>query len=199
MTYGRDSQGFIDCLEQGSELAGLALPAAALLVSRGPAAMWFCHMDVGKESKKVAKGLLGGKKVGLLRLCLTDLAYEERTSRPALCAVSILRAADCMLGAVRAMMPSVAVGKILIQRDHDTAKRRGAEAQAEAKRLAEEEAAEALRSLAHNNPSNQLAIATGLVALLGTGTAEGQEQVTKMLTQRVHSALGHSFQSCDLA
>lgn len=43
---------------------------------------------------------------------------------------------------------------------------------------AKEEAAEALRSLAHNNPSNQLAIATGLVALLGTGTAEGQEQVS---------------------
>jgi len=38
-----------------------------------------------------------------------------------LCAVSILRAADCMLGEVRAMMPAVAVGKILIQRDESTA------------------------------------------------------------------------------
>ena len=38
-----------------------------------------------------------------------------------LCAVSILRAADCMLGEVRVMMPSVAVGKILIQRDEETA------------------------------------------------------------------------------
>ena len=38
-----------------------------------------------------------------------------------ICAVSILRAADCMLGEVRAMMPSVAVGKILIQRDEATA------------------------------------------------------------------------------
>ncbi len=38
-----------------------------------------------------------------------------------LCAVSILRAADCMLGEVRTMMPSVAVGKILIQRDEETA------------------------------------------------------------------------------
>ena len=90
---------YLDCLEQGSELAGLALPAAALLVSRGPAAMWFCHMDVGKESKKVAKGLLGGKKVGLLRLCLTDLAYEERTSRPALCAVLRLLAGGAQLPA----------------------------------------------------------------------------------------------------
>ena len=38
-----------------------------------------------------------------------------------ICAVSILRAADCMLGEVRVMMPSVAVGKILIQRDEATA------------------------------------------------------------------------------
>lgn len=44
------------------------------------------------------------------------LPDEER-----ICAVSILRAADCMLGEVRAMMPSVAVGKILIQRDEETA------------------------------------------------------------------------------
>ena len=38
-----------------------------------------------------------------------------------LCAVSILRAADCMLGEVRVMMPAVAVGKILIQRNEETA------------------------------------------------------------------------------
>lgn len=38
-----------------------------------------------------------------------------------ICAVSILRAADCMLGEVRVMMPSVSVGKILIQRDEATA------------------------------------------------------------------------------
>ncbi|KAL1496320.1 hypothetical protein AB1Y20_016277 [Prymnesium parvum] len=38
-----------------------------------------------------------------------------------LCAVSILRAADCMLGVVRAMMPSITVGKVLIQRDEATA------------------------------------------------------------------------------
>ena len=38
-----------------------------------------------------------------------------------LCAVSILRAADCLLGEVRNMMPSVSVGKILIQRDEETA------------------------------------------------------------------------------
>ena len=36
-----------------------------------------------------------------------------------ICAVSILRAADCMLGEVRVMMPSVAAGKILIQRDEE--------------------------------------------------------------------------------
>lgn len=38
-----------------------------------------------------------------------------------LCAISILRAADCMLGVVRALMPSIAVGKVLIQRDEATA------------------------------------------------------------------------------
>ena len=38
-----------------------------------------------------------------------------------LCAVSILRAADCMLGEVRVMMPAVSVGKILIQRNEETA------------------------------------------------------------------------------
>ena len=46
---------------------------------------------------------------------------------------------------------------------------------------AKEEAVGALTCLAHNDPSNQLAIATGLVALLGSGTAEAQEQVTQML------------------
>lgn len=35
--------------------------------------------------------------------------------------VSILRAADCMLGVARSMMPSMAVGKVLIQRDENTA------------------------------------------------------------------------------
>ena len=34
-----------------------------------------------------------------------------------------------------------------------------------------------LRSIAYTNPSNQLAVATSLVALSGMGTAEGQEQV----------------------
>ena len=38
-----------------------------------------------------------------------------------LCAISILRAADCMLGVVRSTMPSIAVGKVLIQRDEETA------------------------------------------------------------------------------
>ncbi len=38
-----------------------------------------------------------------------------------ICAVSILRAADCMLEEVRMVMPSCAVGKILIQRNEKTA------------------------------------------------------------------------------
>ena len=46
---------------------------------------------------------------------------------------------------------------------------------------AKEEAVGALTCLAHNNPSNQLAIARGLVGLLGAGTAQAQEQVTQML------------------
>ena len=43
---------------------------------------------------------------------------------------------------------------------------------------AKEEAVLALTCLAQNDLSNQLAIATGLVALLGSGSAEAQEQVT---------------------
>ena len=46
---------------------------------------------------------------------------------------------------------------------------------------AKREAAGALSTLALNNPSNQLAIATGLVALLGSGSAEAQEHVTLLL------------------
>ena len=46
------------------------------------------------------------------------VALPEESS---IVAVSILRAADCMLGEVRVMMPSVAVGKILIQRNEETA------------------------------------------------------------------------------
>lgn len=46
---------------------------------------------------------------------------------------------------------------------------------------AKREAAGALSTLALNNPSNQLAIATGLVALLGSGSAEAQEHVTSLL------------------
>ena len=46
---------------------------------------------------------------------------------------------------------------------------------------AKREAAGALSTLALNEPSNQLAIATGLVALLGSGSAEAQEHVTSLL------------------
>ena len=51
-----------------------------------------------------------------------------------------------------------------------------------------EEAAGALSTLALNSPSNQLAIATGLVALLGTGSAEAQEHVTHLLLNLAHDA-----------
>ena len=46
---------------------------------------------------------------------------------------------------------------------------------------AKKEAAGALSTLASNNLQNQLAIATGLVALLGQGSAEAQEHVTLLL------------------
>lgn len=44
-----------------------------------------------------------------------------------------------------------------------------------------EEAAGALSTLAFNSPSTQLAIASGLVVLVGTGSAEAQEHVTQLL------------------
>ena len=46
---------------------------------------------------------------------------------------------------------------------------------------AKDAAKAALQMLALNNPSNQLAIATGLVALLGGGSSESQEHVTHLL------------------
>ena len=42
-------------------------------------------------------------------------------SEDELCAVSIMRAADCMVSACRSVMPDVPIGKILIQRDETTA------------------------------------------------------------------------------
>ena len=47
--------------------------------------------------------------------------------------------------------------------------------------VVKQEVAGALSNLSLNSPSTQLAIATGLVALLGTGTAEAQEHVTQLL------------------
>jgi len=44
-----------------------------------------------------------------------------------------------------------------------------------------EEAARALSTLALNSPSTQLAIASGLVVLVGTGSAESQEHVSQLL------------------
>ena len=49
-----------------------------------------------------------------------------------------------------------------------------------------EEAAGALSTLAFNSPSTQLAIASGLVALVGIGSAEAQEQVTLLLLRLAH-------------
>ena len=46
---------------------------------------------------------------------------------------------------------------------------------------AKTEAAGALSTLAHNNSHNQLAIAIGLVALLGSGSADAQVHVTQLL------------------
>ena len=59
----------------------------ALIVSRAPLLFWHAHMDVSKEGKKKGNALLGGKKEGLLRLLLTDQAYDEKISRAALCGV----------------------------------------------------------------------------------------------------------------
>jgi vacuolar protein 8 len=53
---------------------------------------------------------------------------------------------------------------------------------------AKEEAVGALTCLANNDTSNQLAIATGLVALLGSGSAEGQVHVTQMLIKFAETA-----------
>ena len=47
--------------------------------------------------------------------------------------------------------------------------------------IVKEEAAHTLSTLALNSPSTQLAIATGIITLLGTGTAEAQEQTTRLL------------------
>ena len=44
-----------------------------------------------------------------------------------------------------------------------------------------EEAANTLSTLAFNSPSTQLAIATGIVAIVGTGSADAQEHVTHLL------------------
>jgi len=54
----------------------------------------------------------------------TPLALYEGCKLPNeedICVVSILRAADCMAGEARVLMPACSIGKILIQRDHDTA------------------------------------------------------------------------------
>ena len=47
--------------------------------------------------------------------------------------------------------------------------------------VVKEEAARTLSTLALNSPSTQLAIASGLVALVGTGSADSQEHLTKLL------------------
>lgn len=54
---------------------------------------------------------------------------------------------------------------------------------ANGEKAAKEEAMGALLCLAFKEPSNQLAIATGLVALVGVGSCESQEFATRMLLQ----------------
>ena len=49
-----------------------------------------------------------------------------------------------------------------------------------------EEAASALSTLSFNSPSTQLAIASGLVVLVGAGSAEAQEHVTQLLLRLAH-------------
>ena len=49
-----------------------------------------------------------------------------------------------------------------------------------------EEAAASLSTLSFNSPSTQLAIASGLVVLVGTGAAEAMEHVTQLLLRLAH-------------
>ena len=49
-----------------------------------------------------------------------------------------------------------------------------------------EEASSALSTLSFNSPSTQLAIASGLVVLVGSGSAEAQEHVTQLLLRLAH-------------
>mmetsp|Transcript_25474 Transcript_25474/g.51761 ORF Transcript_25474/g.51761 Transcript_25474/m.51761 type:complete len:218 (+) Transcript_25474:27-680(+) len=67
-----------------------------------------------------ALGLLPATPVTVTTPCgsYDGVALPEESN---IVAVSIMRAADCMLGVCRTMMPAVAVGKILIQRDEATA------------------------------------------------------------------------------
>ena len=67
-----------------------------------------------------ALGLLPVTPVSIATPCgsYEGVSLPEESS---LVAVSIMRAADCMLGVCRNMLPAVAVGKVLIQRDEATA------------------------------------------------------------------------------
>ena len=77
--------GWVD--GKAPEITAAATQVIALIVSRAPLPFWHAHMDVSKEGKKKGNALLGGKKEGLLRLLLTDQAYDEKISRAALCGV----------------------------------------------------------------------------------------------------------------
>lgn len=70
-----------------AELMMATTQLLALIVCHSPPAFWQAHMDTSKEGKKRSNMLLGGKKEGLLRLLLTDQAYEDKSSRAALCGV----------------------------------------------------------------------------------------------------------------
>jgi hypothetical protein len=60
----------------------------ALIVCHSPYPFWQAHMDVSKEGKQNRNNpLLGEKGQPLLRHLLTDQAYEDKSSRAALCGI----------------------------------------------------------------------------------------------------------------
>merc|ERR1711990_598111 len=78
----------------------------------------FYSMRIMKLIAEDAIALIGGNECEIETPCGTwsgiDIKEEEA------CAVSIIRAGDSMLEAVRSIVPGISVGKILIQRDEES-------------------------------------------------------------------------------
>merc|ERR1711990_1204786 len=78
----------------------------------------FYSMRIMKLIAEDAIALIGGNECEIETPCGTwsgiDIKEEEA------CAVSIIRAGDSMLEAVRSLVPGISVGKILIQRDEES-------------------------------------------------------------------------------